>query len=185
MKSKKEIREQKQDDRAFIVSAITMELQQLAYIEYFNQWEGNGGMGWFFNMCVELADEIMFTEGSAYLKWLDVWIANEDKYCEGFSEVTGETCYDWYHMNEARRIFESRYEKDSPSEIKEQVSEHIGLYLNDFKTHEGRLEVITMASDFAKKKREDNKLKQIIQDLREINADSKTISTIKLSLNIK
>ena len=185
MKTEKEIEEEKQRDRAFLISAITTELHQLAYIEYFNEWEGNGGMGWFFNMCVELTDEIMFTEGSAYLKWLDVWIANEDEHCEGFSEVTGETCFDWYHMNEARRIFESRYEKDSANEIKEQVSEHIGRYLNDFKTHEGRIEIITMASDFAKKERENDKLIKIIQDLRDINADSKTIDSIKLSLNIK
>lgn len=183
MKTKEEIEEQKQFDRAFITSAITTELHELAYLHYFREWENHGGMGWFFNMCVELTDEIMFTEGSAYLKWLDVWIANEDKYCEGFSEVTGETCYDWYHMNEARRIFEASYEKDECT--KDQISEAIGHLMNNFDTNEGRVEVMDMASKFAKKERENSKLSKIIQDLRDINADSKTIDSISKALNIK
>jgi hypothetical protein len=45
MKSKKEIRKQKQADLQFIISAVTTELHQMAYLEYFGAWENNGGMG--------------------------------------------------------------------------------------------------------------------------------------------
>jgi len=45
---------------------------------------------------------------------LDYWANTENEYCESFSAITGETCFDWYHMNEARKEFQSRYKKDIP-----------------------------------------------------------------------
>jgi hypothetical protein len=127
MKTKKEIKKQRRMDFAFIVSAVTTELHNLAYLEYFDTWENNGGMAWFFNECVEITHEVMFKEGSPYLKWLDHWANNNDKHAECFSEVTGETCFDWYHMTEARKEFESRYEKDECT--KQQISECINTLL--------------------------------------------------------
>lgn len=121
-KTQEEIQNRMNDDRAFIVSAVTSELHNTAYLQYFETWENNGGMGWFFDTCVEIVDEIMFTEGSAYLKWLEHWKVS-DIHCNTFSEVTNETCFDWYHMNEARSIFESRYKKDVS--CKEQIMEHV------------------------------------------------------------
>ena len=143
MKTKEQIEEQKKNDVKFITSAITSELYNLAYLEYFDTWENNGGMAWFFNECVEITHEVMFKEGSPYLKWLDHWAKNEEKHCEGFSEVTGETCFDWYHMNEARKEFESRYEKDEC--IEDQVLDHINVLLNLFETNEQKNKIILMA----------------------------------------
>ena len=122
MKTKKEIKKQKQEDIKFIVSAVTSELYDMAYYDYFETWENEGGMGWFFDECVNITHKVMLKKGSPYLKWLDNWAKSDDKYCEGFSEITGETCFDWYHMNEARKEFQSRYEKDevkSPMERNE------------------------------------------------------------------
>ena len=115
MKTKKEIRKQKQKDIQFIISAVTSELYNTAYFEYFNTWESNGGMQWFFDECVEITHKVMLSEGSPYLKWLDYWSKTDDVWVKDFSEVTGETCFDWYHMIEARKEFESRYEKDEPT----------------------------------------------------------------------
>ena len=128
MKNTEEIREQIQSDLRFITSAVTTELHTLAYLKYFGVWENNGGMGWFFSECVEITEEIMLTEGSAYLKWLEVWKVNTDV---SFSEITGETCFDWYHMAEARKEFESRYEKDECN--KEQVLEYISSVIKQQK----------------------------------------------------
>ena len=121
MKTTKEIKRQKREDRAFIISAVTAELYNLAYLKYFGVVDYSGGMGWLFSECIEITDKIMFTEGSAYLKWLDQWSTNDDI---TFYEVVGES-FDWYHMDEARKEFKSRYEEDSVSEIKSQILEQI------------------------------------------------------------
>ena len=182
-KTKEEIEEQKRSDIEFIVSAVTSELENTAYLEYFETWENNGGMGWFYTECVEITHEIMLKEGSAYLKWLNHWINTEDENCEMFSEFTGETCFDWYHMNEARKEFESRYDKDE--NIDDQISERIGGLLSLFKTVEHRDKILVDAVAYAKKKinREAknkwlNQIKPIIEQLKEIDVDGEQMQYI-------
>ena len=182
-KTKEQIEEQKRNDIEFIVSAVTSELENTAYLEYFDTWENNGGMGWFYSECVEITHKIMFREGSAYLKWLDHWINTEDKYCEGFSEFTNETCFDWYHMNEARKEFESRYEKDE--NIDDQISERIGGLLSLFKTVEHRDKILVDAVNHAKKIRARevknewlNKINPIINQLKDMNVDGEQMQYI-------
>ena len=140
-------------------------------------------MAWFFDECVEITHKIMFTEGSAYLKWLDHWITTEDKHCEGFSEFTGETCFDWYHMNEARKEFESRYEKDE--NIDDQISERIGGLLSLFKTVEHRDKILVDAVNHAKKIRAREvknewliKINPIINQLKDMNVDGEQMQYI-------
>ena len=151
MRTPKEIQEQIQRDVQFIVSAVTAELHDLARLEYFEAWETNGGMGWFFNECVDITNEIMLTDGSQYLKWLDHWKGTEGNNWKSFSEVTGETCFDWYHMYEARRIFKSRYTKDEDTKV--EISEHIGYIINSFESDEERLKLVNMAISFANAQR--------------------------------
>jgi len=192
MRTEKEIQERKEEDIKFIISAVTAELHDMAYLNYFCAWESNGGMGWFFSECVEITHKIMLTEGSQYLKWLDHWKETEGNNWESFSEITGETCFDWYHMNEARKEFKSRYEKDECT--KEQISESIGCLINSFKVEADRNEVMDMAIKFAKKNREDaerreklqrekleNKKKaydKIINDLKELDVDGENMQNI-------
>ena len=182
MKTEKEITEQKQSDLQFITSAVTSELHDIAYLKYFDVWENNGGMRWFFDECVEITHKVMLTEGSPYLKWLEVWKVNTDKYCVSFSEVTGETCFDWYHMNEARKEFKSRYKKDKCN--KEQISEKIGYLINSFEVKANRDEVMDMALVFANKQREKDDLNKIVKDLRKINANADTMDKISKRLGI-
>lgn len=188
MRTEKEIEIQKQNDRAFIISAVTTELHNMAYLEYFDAWETNGGMQWFFDECVEITDKIMFSEGSQYLKWLDHWKSTDnDKDVEGFSEFTNETCFDWYHMNEARKEFESRYEKDKCT--RSQISEHIGSLLNSVSSDEDRNDLVRLAIKFAEKERERRKdleekekkekqIKAIIDQLKAIDVDGETMERI-------
>ena len=112
MKTKKEIKKQKKKDIEFIISAVTSELYDKAYYDYFETWENEGGMGWFFNECVDITHKIMLTKGSPYLKWLDYWAKTKDEHPLYFREYTNTDCFDWYHMTQARKEFESRYEKD-------------------------------------------------------------------------
>ena len=182
-KTKEEIEEQKRSDIEFIVSAVTSELENTAYLEYFETWENNGGMGWFYTECVDITHKVMLTEGSPYLKWLNHWINTEDENCEMFSEFTGETCFDWYHMNEARKEFESRYDKDE--NIDDQISERIGGLLSLFKTVEHRDKILVDAVAYAKKKinREAknkwlNQIKPIIEQLKEIDVDGEQMQYI-------
>jgi hypothetical protein len=124
--TKKEIRKQKQSDIQFIISAVTTELHDKAYYYYNETWEANGGMGWFFNECIDITHKIMLTKGSPYLKWLENWIENGGhKYCKDFSSFVEESktynCFDWYHMTEALKEFESRYEKDEDASLKESL----------------------------------------------------------------
>ncbi len=188
-KTKEQIEEQKRGDIEFIVSAVTSELENTAYLEYFGTWENNGGMGWFYSECVEITHEIMFREGSAYLKWLNHWITTEDEHCEMFSEFTGETCFDWYHMNEARKEFESRYDKDE--NIDNQISERIGGLLSLFKTVEHRDKILVGAVNHAKKIREReaknewlNKINPIINQLKDMNVDGEQMQYILESVGM-
>jgi hypothetical protein len=196
MKTKEEIQERKDQDIQFIISAVTSELENTAYLKYFDAWENNGGMGWFFTECVEITHKIMLTEGSQYLKWLDYWTNTEEEHPQFFSEFTGETCFDWYHMNEAMKEFKSRYEEDECT--KEQVSECIGHLINGFKTEVDRDEVMNMALKYAKKgrerkenreklakeKREEEERKKkaaydkIINDLKELDVDGENMQNI-------
>tara|TARA_R110000868_G_scaffold227395_3_gene480386 strand:+ start:853 stop:1410 length:558 start_codon:yes stop_codon:yes gene_type:complete len=181
-KTTKEIRERRQSDLQFIISAVTRALHDMANLRYFDTWEQEGGEQWFFDECVEISKKVMFTEGSKYMDWLDYWTKSEENNTLAFSEFTSE-CLDWYHMTEAMKEFKSRYTEDECT--KDQISEYIGYLINQFKTDEARAEVTAMAVKYAEEKRESIKLGKIIQDLKGINADASTLEHIKRILDIK
>lgn len=147
MRTKKEIKRKKAEDVQFIIAAITTELYNMARLEYFGTWENLGGMGWFFSECVEIANLVMFKKGSPYLKWLKHWSETEGNNWRDFSELTGERCFDWYHMDEARKEFQSRYTKDECT--MEEISEHIGFIISRFEGD--RVALIDNANTFAEK----------------------------------
>jgi hypothetical protein len=86
-------------------------------------------------------------------------------------------------MNEARKEFESRYEKDD--NIDEQISERIGGLLNLFETEEHRDKILLDAVTYAKKIREReaknewlHKINSIINQLKDMNVDSEQMQYI-------
>ena len=198
MRTKKEIRKKTEKDLQFIISAVTTELGDMAYLRYFNAWEQNGGMGWFFDECVEITHKIMLTEGSAYMKWLDYWATFEGDDWVTFSELIGE-CFDWYHMSKAKVEFMSRYEKDECT--KEQISEHMGYLINSFEVAEDRDDLLDRAISFASENRErkrvyaekkeaerlereakltvnDPRVQQVIDTLNELEVDGESMEHI-------
>lgn len=177
-----EIEQQVASDTNFLVSAVTSELNQIAYLEYFDTWEANGGMQWFFDECVSLTNEVMFTKNSPYQQWLEHWKVTPNSEALSFSEVTGETCVDWYHMNEALKLFTSRYEKDEC--VKDQMAERIGAMLNYFEDDTNRNDLIERSLFYANKIRGEKKLSEVIEALKEMKADKKTIKQIAEALNL-
>ena len=182
MRNEKEIEAKKQEDIKFILSAVTSELHDIAYLQYFGTWENNGGMQWFFDECIQITEQLMMTEGSKYLEWLEHWKVTTDKTCEGFTEITGETCFDWYHMNEATKEFKSRYDKDE--DIKEQYSESIGSMLCQFDSTEVD-GVIADAIKYVEKRKTrekvakfNAKVKEVIQELKNMEVDGETMEHI-------
>jgi hypothetical protein len=194
MRTNAEIREKRESDTQFIISAVTVELHDIAYLKYFDTWENEGGMGWFFDECVEISKKVMFTEGSAYMKWLEYWVGTSGNDFKYFSEFTGNNCFDWYHMNEAVKEFKLRYEEDECT--KEQISERIGYLVNSFEVEVDRDEVMDRAIKFASKQRarreelerkkeveneNENKKKaydKIINDLKELDVDGENMQNI-------
>mgnify|MGYP003643517399 CR=1 FL=1 len=183
MRSNKEIRKQIGDDKNFLVSAITKELHNLAYLEYFDTWENNGGMGWFFSYCTRLTDEVMFKKDSPYLRWLEHWKVTPDNDVIDFLTFTNETCFDWYHMNEARKIFIDSYTKDECT--KQQFSEVIGGMINKFDSESDKKELISMAITYANDQKEQKEIKAVMQLLKNMNANEETILKISKGLNLK
>lgn len=186
MRTALEIKKQQQEDIEFIVSAVTTELHDLAYIEYFSVWENNGGMQWFFTECVDITREIMLSDGSAYLKWFEHWKNSEGNSWECFSTIIGE-CFDWYHMTEARELFERRYEKekDEQSDINTQLGERIGFMLSNIETLEDRNEIRVISEKECKKalaRREElakaEKVKKIVDFIDGLDVDGETMQEV-------
>lgn len=202
IRTEEEVAKQIQSDKEFLISAVTDELKDLAYLFHFEAWENNGGMQWFYDECVQITNEVMFEDGSPYQKWLEHWKTTEDKQCQGFSEFTDETCFDWYHMNRAREIFLLRTDKDDIETTKGQVSERIGMLLSHFKedmisevTQMGLLECNKLLKAKAEREEAERKKKEeaeqkaqrvqaVVEMLRAMEVDGDTMEQILHSVGM-
>ncbi len=168
MKTKKEIKEQKRIDLEFIISAVTDRLLGVARIEYSSILDNNGYF-WLYDECVTITHQILFEEGSAYLKYLDLWAKGENP---DFHELNNE-CFDWYHMNKALEVWESKYgeEKNNEEEIFVAKSEMIGYMIDEQKDFEG-CGLMTAALEFSnelKEKRKESKQQMIEKIVEKLN----------------
>lgn len=181
MKNALQIERQREADLKFIISAVTEELSGYVYLEYFNTWEGMGGMQWFFYECVDLAEEVMLSEGSEYLRWLDYYATTEDDRVKGFDEFTNTACFDWYHMNKARELFESRYEKDDLKDNLTHIGEHIGCIIHKLgaKDRGTILEIAkAKADELVEEKLKDKQVEDAINYLKELDLDGESTQAI-------
>ena len=62
------ITEKMQDDRAFIIAAVSCDLIEVIKKDH-EDWLDNGGYQPYYDLVVELTDHMLFTEGSVYLKF--------------------------------------------------------------------------------------------------------------------
>lgn len=186
MRTKKEIKLRKAKDVEYILCAVTNELSQYAYLNYFDVWENNGGSQWFYDEVIDITYEVMFAKGSAYKKWLKYWktTSAESKYIKGFDEVTEKGCFDWHHMNLAKAVWESRYDADECN--KDQVAEQVTLILTNYcNSQEDSFEACTKGFKkakeiFSRKKLvvEDPRVAQVITLLKDLDVDGETMEHI-------
>ena len=187
MRTREEILVKKQHDLAFITSAISYELGNLAYLDYFNTWESMGGMGWFFDECVDIAREVMYEQGSAYNNYINYWATRiDDKNVSSFSDYTGETCFDWYHMTLARQRFEQRYTKDNLSDNVEHIGEYLGCILSDLPTSDNREEALKVAKvqaeNLAHERKQNILIKECVDFLKSKDLDGESMQSVLESL---
>lgn len=163
MKTNKEIKEKKKDDLEFIISAVTNRLLDLVRVEYSSMLDDHGYL-WLYDECVTITHQVLFEESSAYLKWLDLWAKGESPV---FSELNNE-CFDWYHMDKAVDVWESKYggEKNDEEEIFKAKAEIIGYMIDEQKDFEG-CGLMTAALEFSNdlKERRKNSKKQMIENI--------------------
>ena len=86
-----------QYDRSFIIAAVSCSAIDVVR-KHYESWLDNNGYLPFYEMVIEIVDELMFTEGCEYLKFIkakdktDWFINNHD------------TCFDWYYMEQAEKL---------------------------------------------------------------------------------
>ena len=145
IRSEEDIKQKTEEDVQFIISAVTSELEFMAFNKYFETWERNGGMGWFFNECVSITNQIMFDGDTMYKKYLEAWKTSDDV---SFFDIADD-CIDWYHMNKAKELFESKYKEDEDT-IPE-LAEHIGSIVFSFKDGNDRKRLLKEALEYVEK----------------------------------
>jgi ABC-type oligopeptide transport system substrate-binding subunit len=82
----------KENDKMFILSAVTLELFGVAkkVEDYLDQY----GMQHFYDMCIDIVEEMLSEEDyNNYLSDKDYFYTNHN------------TCFDWYYMVKSRHMF--------------------------------------------------------------------------------
>jgi hypothetical protein len=99
MIEKKDITEEMQNDRAFIIAAVSCDLIGLIK-EKHEDWLDSGGYQPYYDLVVELTDYMLFDENSYYLEFMKLKEKDEKLCFNSFSS----NCFDWYHMTLARQL---------------------------------------------------------------------------------
>lgn len=87
------------NDRGVLIAAVSEELHELIKEEHQN-WLDHSGHYAFYDLVVAIVDEMMFSEGSAYQRFIK---AKADGKNVDFNHITDE-CFDWYHMALAKTM---------------------------------------------------------------------------------
>lgn len=99
MIDKKEITEEMQDDRAFIIAAVSCDLIE-SIKEKHKNWLDDHGYQAYYDLVVELTDYMLFGENSYYLEFLKLKEKDENLDFSTFSQ----NCFDWYFMCFAKQL---------------------------------------------------------------------------------
>jgi len=85
-------------DRSLIIAAVSCSAIEVVK-EHYENWLDNNGYIPFYEMVIEVVDELMFTKGSEYLKY------TKAKHKEDWFLDKHDNCMDWYFMGEATKLF--------------------------------------------------------------------------------
>jgi len=99
MIDKKEITERMWADRAFIIAAVSCDLIDFIK-ENHEDWIDDHGYQAYYDLVIEVTDQILFTEDSKYLEFMKLKEKDENLCFTKFAD----DCFDWFHMRLAREI---------------------------------------------------------------------------------
>lgn len=86
-----------QSDRALVIAIVSCNAVEVIREHYQGYLDNNGYIP-YYEMVLEIVDEIMFTEGSEYLKYYKA----KDK--SDWFHIHHNTMFDWYFIAEAEKL---------------------------------------------------------------------------------
>ena len=144
-------------DRAFIIAAVSCELQPIME-KCYSVLLDDAGYQWFYDLVIEIVDEIMFTPGSAYLECISKGSGND------YWAKEKENCFDWYHMSKAADNLHERFSKDEWARLSRKLTKLIGPdACNDV--------LLSITSDKTTIEENLTKLKKVIKSLKKQEND--------------
>jgi hypothetical protein len=96
--NKKEKRELR-DSIFFLRTAITCTLA-IEGKELYSDYIDNEGWAEFYEIIMEICDEVLLSDDSAFLTYIKLYLKGEAE--DDYFEIHFSTCYDWYFMDLAR-----------------------------------------------------------------------------------
>jgi hypothetical protein len=96
--NKKEKRELR-DSIFFLRTAITCTLT-ISAIEHYQDWLDDNGWAEFYEIIMEICDEVLLSDDSDFLTYIKLYLKGEAE--DDYFEIHFSTCYDWYFMELAR-----------------------------------------------------------------------------------
>jgi len=136
----------------FLEVAMYTEMIRLADLEYAPFIDGNGHPI-FYELAMEIVDEILYSDNSEFLKYWKLHIATNGKATDNYFHYMFDTCMDWYFMTEATKELKIQlkgHEGKSEELVERAEIEHrMKMILDDLKVIKGQLEEETLAKHTA------------------------------------
>ena len=96
---KKKDKRKLRDDIFFLRTAMTATLT-ISATENYEDWLDNNGWAEFYEMIMQICDEILLSNDSVFLTYIKLEIKGEAE--DDYFDTHYDTCYDWYFMDLAR-----------------------------------------------------------------------------------
>lgn len=94
----------------FLRTAMTSTLT-LEATENHIDWLDDNGWAEFYEIVMEICDEVLLSNNSVFLTYIKLYISDDDR-SEDYFHHNYDTCYDWYFMDLARGEFIKRMEQE-------------------------------------------------------------------------
>lgn len=94
----------------FLRTAMTCTLT-IEMTEKYQEWLDDNGWAEFYEIVMEICDEVLLSNNSVFLTYIKLMINNEEEAEDYFHNNFG-TCYDWYFMDMARAELPKRIEEE-------------------------------------------------------------------------
>lgn len=103
---KKKDKRKLRDNMFFLRTAMTATLT-ISATENYEDWLDDNGWAEFYEMVMQICDEILLSDNSVFLTYIKLSISGDDE-AEDYFDTNYGTCYDWYFMDLAREVLYKR-----------------------------------------------------------------------------